>query len=241
MPPAQLNFRPTHDTNALADAEFERQHGMSPATAALRKAAWDREQFENDATADLESDDPPKIATPAGLSAKHAMFWRFSKWCAYESDKLASLEARRDRLQSLIDAPAESEGAISAMIRRTADLLLSGVGVDESDAKQRAELETKRTEQLHTAQAAALALNDVNQEITIGELRVKRLRERESEFLSPVIRELFDPIMARIEAKRNEVAAIERSLPAARAAIVTALEKDAAADVSRLLPACKGI
>jgi hypothetical protein len=230
--PAQLGGRVSHDPDMLAEAAFQDTHGgMSRATAAERARVFEREAWEADNLGDLEADDFGGSTPRERFAAYHAL--RKS-----EEDKLAALQAKRSELESIAGAPLTTESDIRAALRRSADFLL-GKSKEDSDTAKRVELESRRAEQLHRAEAARLAMGDIAREITVAELRVKRLRERHDGFLAPVLAELFSPIHDWIETKRREINVFEQSLPDARYAVMAALEKDPGADVAKMLPALK--
>jgi hypothetical protein len=257
----QLPGRVSHDPNLLEEAAFQERHGMSRAAFAERQRLLAREAFELESTADIEGD-PPLCEAPAGLTAKRTAYFRYHAWLRGEEQALATLENKRRDLQAIIDAPAATEGALRQMLRRTADVLL-GKDSEQSDATAWAALESKRTEQAHKAEAARLALSDIEGQIQIAALRVDRLREREKQYLNPVLCELGEQIAQRLAQRRAEVQALERLLAPLYGSyggysrttiepphveigwrhswhdIADTLRSDAAADIGKMLPAIK--
>jgi chromosome segregation ATPase len=213
--PQPLIGRPVTDPQVLSDFEFQAKHGMSREQYAERARQWQRQEFEDKATADLNGDPPDNMLGTdfrfPGMTPLRLRYTKYAEWLARESDKLNALERRRADLQSMIEAPAQTEGAIRQALRRTADVLL-GKSVDDSDTEQRLKLETRRMEQLHKAEAAKLAMPELEREIEIAKLRVHKLREREPEFLNPVIQEAARDVELRLAECRAEVAALERLL-----------------------------
>jgi hypothetical protein len=260
----QIGARVSTDPSVLAEDKFMREHGgMSYAAYRERDQLIAREAFEQEATADLEGD-PPPCDVPASLTPKRAMYARYHAWLSAEQAKLAALERKRTELQAIVDLPLATESDIRAMLRRTADALLNGVPADESDAAKRLELEGRRIDQLHKCEAAKIALNHLGQQITVSELRVARLREREREFLYPILHEAAEPLERLLDRKRAEVAALEKTLfpiwndfatyqvvenidpPDVSVKsrhswydIADALQADPAADISKMIPAPK--
>jgi hypothetical protein len=244
--PAQLGARVSHDPNLLAEDEFRRTHqGMDRLSWAAREKMLQQERYEADALSDLDGEAPPIDGLPSGLSAKRKAYAAFAVWLKGEEQKLALLENKRHDLQTMVDAPAEAEGNIRAMLRRTADALLHGTPADESDAAKRLELETRHTAQRHRAEAATMALADLEPQIEVARLRVDRLRSREMEYLAPVMHEkrMIRPLsnwhwygMTTIEPPSQHVEIKWRSSWSEIAEILSA---DSVADISKLLPVVK--
>jgi hypothetical protein len=185
--------------------------GMSRAADGQREQVLARETFEQEATGDLEGP-PPTADVPAGLSAKRRDYFLFAAWLKSEESKLGELERKRAELEASIAAPAEYESTVRALLRRTADALLRGLPADASDAAKRQELEAKHAQQRLQAVAAGLALPEIEKQIEVATLRVGRLRQRESEFLAPVLFELAEGTERLLARKKAEVEALERLL-----------------------------
>jgi hypothetical protein len=247
----------------VTEQAFFDEHKMSRADYAERERIWAQNAWEDDVCEDLGGQ-PPAIDTPPGLTPTRAAYWRFRQWMAAEYDKLEAAKKKKADLQALIDAPAAAESGLAALVRRTADRLLNGLPADESDAAKRLELETQNVAARHKAEAAALVLSDVENELEIALLRCRRLREREYEFLNPAMLECGEGAAQLLAKKRAEVAALERLVKPLIAnyagygqtiyaksetaeikwkgtwrGIADALTTDAAADVSKLVPVLK--
>jgi hypothetical protein len=197
----------THD--AMQEQQFKDSHGgMSRGDYAERERMYAAERQQIKVLADIESD-PPPIDTPAGMSSKRRAYAAYHAWLTAETATLTALEAKRAECQAIVDAPAESEGTIRATVRRVADRLLNGLPSDASDALAYREADAKRQQQQLAAEAAAMALNDLERPIEIAQMRVNRLREREREFLSPVLFEAAEGLRRTLARVRAEAAALE--------------------------------
>jgi hypothetical protein len=184
---------------------------MTRAQFQERERIWSRDAFEAEATAGLDGD-PPAVEVPTNLSAKRQQYACFAAWLQSEQAKLNALESKKAELGGLISAPAEAESNLRALVRRSADRLLHGLGADESDAAKRVELETKHAAQRHQADAARVALPQVEQQIEVARLRVDKLMEREKEFLFPCVREASESVERLLARKEAEIAELKRLL-----------------------------
>jgi hypothetical protein len=177
----QLNGRATTDQDVLAEMAFRDSHrGMSRAEYAERQRQWARNDFEESATSDLDSE-PPGVSIMSS-TPQRARWDRYLKWRAAEAVKLSELEQKRAELLGLKSAPAATESRIQALVRKTADYLL-GKSDDGGDELDRKGLDERLAIERHRAQAVDLLLPDIDRQIEIAKLRVKRLQQREAEFL----------------------------------------------------------
>jgi hypothetical protein len=177
------------------------------ADMAERKRQWARTDFEASAVADLDGE-PPGVPTLSATPMRDR--WdRYLKWRVGEVEKLSELEARRAELLGLKEKPKQTEGKIQAAIRRTADYLL-GKSDDGGDELDREGLDRRLAIEKHRADAVDLLLPDLDRQIEIAGLRVKRLQEREASFLRPVLVE---------HAEQNYVAKYLAAVDALRKAI----------------------
>jgi hypothetical protein len=204
----QLPARGTHDPSVLADYEFLVKNGINRADFAERERHRARDDFETSATFDLGGK-PPGVATLTAMP-KRSRWDRYVEWRASEKLKLTDLETTRAELLGLKAAPAATESKIQAAIRRTADYLM-GKSQDGGDELDRKGLDDRLAIEKHRSQAADLLLPDLDRQIEVATLRVKRLQERESEFLRPVLVEHAEQqyvakYLAAIEALRKAAA-----------------------------------
>jgi hypothetical protein len=261
----QLAARVSHDPNLLAEAAFRDAHGgMSRVDFAERERQRAQQDFVDSATADLEGQPPKVDGLPSSLTPKRRAYASFNAWLKSEETNLSALQCKRDQLQKLADAPLATESDIRASLRRSADFLL-GKSTEDSDTAKRIQLEGRRIEQLHQAEAARMALNDLEQSITVAELRVDRLRNREKEFLFPCVHEAaagmkrtLSRLEAEAEALRDVLAPLYRIFSYysmdtneperpdidvrwkhSWSEISEALEADPVAPIEKLLPAVK--
>jgi hypothetical protein len=265
--PMQLGARVAPPgSEVYAEDEFRRTHnGMDRLTWDARQKMLAHERFEEQTLTDLDGAPPPVDGLPSGLSSKRRAYASYAAWLRGEESKFDALEAKRRELQAIVDAPADVESTLRGMLRRTADALLHGTPADESDAAKRLELDAKLATQKHRAEAAQVALSEIEPQIEVAQIRVSRLRDREMEFLSPCLFEAAEGIARTLARVRAEVAALEQLLQPLEAHfrvygstdkapeppdvsvkwrhswhdVADALAADPTADVSKLLPVVK--
>jgi hypothetical protein len=219
----QLVGRPSTDNDVLADDAFRREHGMSRADFAARARLWERERAEADITRDVDGDIPNNVdADVRGLSGGRREWARYCAWLHQTREQLAQLESVKAHLDRLIAAPTEMAETIAQSVTATAKRLVKGLAGDDEGA-ERDEMDRKLAAQRHKAQAAQEAMKDVDSRIGAKELQLKRLREREAEFLEPAIDEAFAASGARkiVERKRAELAAVEKAVKSFREGLPT--------------------
>ncbi len=274
---SEARRRASMGSEAYADDVFQREHGMSRAAWNERERLIAQERAEAAALAGLD-DDPMdwlskqktwiyKDSALDKLTSARKRYAVYRQWLAVEESKLAKLANKRDGLQAVVAAPAEVESSIRAFVRRTADAML-GKGKAESDAEAWAALNRKHSDQKLQAAAASVAIEDLEPEIKVAEMRVARLQERESEFLNPVLNELAFDIEQVLDRKEAEIAALKRLLeplwqnyrlpygtqaerpeapdvaiawPLGWHGLADKLRADPLADVAEMLPNTKGI
>jgi hypothetical protein len=215
-PPTQLAARVSHDATLISDFEFLNQTGMTRAEFAEKRKRDARFDFEQSAVADLDA----ALDHLSGSAADRYASYHGLR--SLEDSKLAELQRKSAELEQIISAPIEAEGAIRAALRRTADAFLNGKSTDESDADKRADLDAKLAAHKHRAEAAKMALSDIGKDIDAQQIRCRRIKDREREFLVPVI---FDAVaksglVKRWRAARDEMLATETVLRALRQAFV---------------------
>jgi hypothetical protein len=103
--------------------------------------------------------------------------------------KLTNLEQNRAELLALVDAPEKTESMMTAAVRRTADWLM-GRAPDEGDESNRKNLDDQLAKERYRADAARQFLPELQGKIETATPRVKRLDERESEFLASALHEV---------------------------------------------------
>jgi hypothetical protein len=121
---------------------------------------------------------------------------------------------------------------IAQSIKATAHRLVRGLA-DSNEGTDRDEMDREPAAQKHRAEAAQQALTEVNELIERKMLQLKRLREREREFLDPAIDEAFAASGARkiLDRLRAELAAVENAVERFKAELPNTLQADARADV----------
>jgi hypothetical protein len=244
--------RVAYDPKVISDHEFHVKHGMTREAYAERDSQWRRRDFEERATADLDSD--LEAISGTSDSARHK-FQTFGLILDRERDKLSALESRRSDFQGFVDAPARTQGRISAAVAATTKWLLGGSA--EEPAIDRAALDSELATAQHKAEAAAGAIAEVDRQIEIAQIRVARLQEAERGFLHDTVAEVAADLIQTLARKRGEVQALERLLdPLRRFGIAThgkpesveikwrhtwqdvanVLKADPSGDVSKMLP-----
>jgi hypothetical protein len=204
----QLVGRPVTDPRVLSDHEFFVKHGLTRDQFAERSAMFEREAWEANAVRDIDD----VLDCLAGSAADK--YLAYHGMLSTEQGRLAELQRKSAELEAIMAQPVEAESALRAALRRTADALLNGKSGDESDADKRAELDAKIAAHRHRAEAAKIALADIGRDIDRQQVRVRHVKSRESEFLTPVIfaavRE--SGIVERWEQLRAEADALETQL-----------------------------
>jgi hypothetical protein len=210
--------RPITEPSALERANFQLAHNMmTPEQWAESQRVRARNDFEARTVADLEDEPPADILSDAvGLlsgSPQRQRLARFVAWRADERLKLTNLERKRDELLGLVEAPKETESLIAAAVRRTADFIM-GRAPDQGDDRSRKSLDDKLATERHMADAAKAVLPELERAIDTATLRVRRLDERQKEFIEPAIEEVkaATGIHDLIERKRRELEAAESIL-----------------------------
>jgi hypothetical protein len=194
-----------------ADAAFGVHNGMSREAWAERAAIDRRDDWNAKAVADLTGEPPADVCdekqiingvttttkkkTMKGLPPKQVRHALYRGWLAAESLKLSSLEAKKIELEEIIAAPAKTEGTMAAGIRRTADFLL-GRGGNGSDEAEAGAVAAKLAVARHRAEAAKVALQELDWEIDRAKIRLNFLDKREADFLNPCLVELADHLGA---------------------------------------------
>lgn len=200
------------DPRVIRELGFLEHNGMTRAQFAERETEWQREAREALALADFNGEPPDGICSVKGLSPKRALYARYFAWRLQVATELASLESKKAELEAIIGSRGQVETEIVNGIRRTANRFL-GRGNDSGEGEAR-DLAERLAVCQHRAEAAKLALPELDQQIETAQLRVKRLEERESEFLHPALIEEADKAglgklyLAKIEELRKVVALI---------------------------------
>jgi hypothetical protein len=182
---------------AITDFEFYQRNKMTRAEMAERNRQWERSNFETGATSDLDGDlplggivsDVVGVLTGAPERQKLAGFVALR---AAERIKLSDLETKKAELLGLVEAPAATESKISAAVRKTADWLRGRNSESSSRLAEieRGNLDTQLATERHRADAAKSIMPELEHDIEVAQLRVKRLDEREREYLEPALREV---------------------------------------------------
>jgi uncharacterized protein YlxW (UPF0749 family) len=133
------------------------------------------------ATSDL-NDEPPTdiVCNTKGLSKQRARLARYVAWKQQEDHGLKELEARRADIEAKVE---KAEAEIKDAVQRTADSLLSGADVGD---------DTRVMAARHLAEAARVALPELLKKLERAQARVKRLAERENEFLRAALFEIAE-------------------------------------------------
>jgi hypothetical protein len=174
---------------AVAEANFIAKNGMTRAEYNDRNSVWARQNFEADAVRDLTGD-LPELADTRSMTPARARYANYFMLRQRERKKLDELEQRKADLEAMIAAPNATETEVRNGIRRTAAKLLGRASDSgESDAGA---LASKLAVANHKAEAAKLALPELEREIDKAQLRVAKISEREGEFLNAAIVEIAD-------------------------------------------------
>jgi hypothetical protein len=183
-------FDPRANNPAVqAEADFIAKNGMTRAEYRDRNSVWARQNFEVEAVRDL-SGDPPELADTRGMTPARAKYANYFALQQRERKKLDELERRKADLEQMISAPTAAETEVRNGIKRTAAKLLGRTSDSgESDAGV---LASKLAVAQHKAEAAKLALPELEREIDKAQLRVAKLYEKEPEFLNAAIVEIAD-------------------------------------------------
>jgi hypothetical protein len=138
----------------------------------------------DEACQDVMTGEPPSnILLAVTLSPARARFARYTVWHESLTAELAELGERKEKLENLIVAPAVTESRIASAVRRTADWLLGRIDEEPSAP----DLQTVLAQERHRAEAARAALAELKGPIEIARERLRRLTEREREFLGPAL------------------------------------------------------
>jgi hypothetical protein len=175
------------------DAVFAVEHGMTREQFAEMQRAHARQDFEADAVRDLNGEPAENICNTRGLPPKQARLARFHSWRLQIQRTASELQTKRAEFERMMEAPKHTESALKGEVRRTAARLM-GRDVGGAGEGIRKALEDRLSEDRHRAEAAREALPELDKQIEVAELRLKRINERESEFLHPAIVEAADRI-----------------------------------------------
>ena len=187
----KLIGRPTTDPDLLAENEFILKHGMTRAQAAKMRAVRQRQNFEDEAICDLNGS-PPELTNTRGLGAKRASYANFLEWQHRETKRRDHLLQRRFELEAKIAAPAATQEKIDDAVKKTAASMMGRANAGED--VNRGALDGQLSQQKHLAEAAQIAIVEVDREIETAELRVAHLSGREEEFLHPALVEIADEV-----------------------------------------------
>lgn len=207
---APLPGRPITEPSALADANFFIRHQITREQYGEMERKRDRSAWEERVVADLQDEPPSGLgANIMHLSPQKARYTRFRAWLQTEKSKLADAHRKLATLDGLVEAPRETEGKIQALVRKTAAFLL-GRGTDDSAVDERATLDSKLTAERHRAEAAQAARPEIERLVEIAELRVRRLKEREPDFVRAAVIEhaIKSELGARYQKAVDELAAV---------------------------------
>jgi hypothetical protein len=191
--------------SALVDANFYLDHGMSREQWAEMIRERNREDRETIAVADLEGEPPVESlgswVARGNVPPQRMRLARFVAWRESEASALAALVKARAKLVDVVEAPIQTQLRIGEMIKTGASRLLAAIGGNvedalDDDAISRRVLDERLSAQRHRAEAAREAIVGLDPKIAVAQLRVARLRERESEFLRPALFEYADAAYA---------------------------------------------
>lgn len=192
--------RGSSDPTFLAEANYLFEHGETRADAERRKLQLLRDDIQARKLADVEGE-PPAYAT-RGLSPKRALYARYFYWVLDERKKLEALEASKVEFEALIAAPTATESEIRKLVTREADRLLGKADLQAPRAT-RVQLNERLINEQHGAEAAREAMPYLEEKIQEMRLRLKRLNEREDEFLKPAMIEAAENMgLGQLYAKR---------------------------------------
>jgi hypothetical protein len=182
--------RPIVDPIAVEEANFRLDHG------GMTRAQWNehfaeiRRNDERDALVADTQGEPPECETP-GLSPQRSLYARYAAWHLQARKQVEVLEARRAQFEAMIAAPAATEAEIRGVVRRAADRLLGRVQGGDGNGDRKSLGERLESEK-YGAEAAQEALPELEGQIENARLRVRKLDEREDEFLGPAIAEVAE-------------------------------------------------
>jgi hypothetical protein len=206
----KLFGRPNTDPRVISEADFLQRHGITREQMAERDRELAHLEFEQSSVADLSGEPPDdagdemeirngvtrtkKTLNLKGLSPQRKRYALYHAWFANLTSVLEALEKRKVDLEAIIAAPVEAGFALRKGIRRTADFLL---GRTQSGGEGEAEaMSAKLAIAQHRADAARVALPELEREIERARLRLKHLEGREADFLNPALAELADHLGA---------------------------------------------
>jgi hypothetical protein len=206
---ASDRFRAELIENTPANVAYRAQLA---AEANEREKIWRKQNFEARAIEDINDGPlPVAISVLDSLTVTEAR----RDWINYralldtERKKLAEAESKRDVLLGLKEAPKATESTLKGFVRRYADRLLGrGQGFEHNDVREHATLTDRLAAERLNAEAAAIALPEIERAIAVSELRIKSLLGRENEFLRPLLQELAADLGRQYLEKIAEIRAI---------------------------------
>jgi hypothetical protein len=199
------------DSNALAN--FMMSHSMMTPDQweqhqKEQRQARARSEFE---AAALEGFDDE----PAGKNAREKL-QKFVAWRDKTAGELSDLQAKRQRLQSTVDAPAQIAGRRAGLLKALASALLRGDDPDMTDATA---ADTALAVANARAEAARLAVVELDVEIDKKQLQVKRLRERQQSLVqAAMVEHVAETWGARYRKAVDELRACVQQIDAAKRA-----------------------
>lgn len=185
----KLIGRPSTNPDVLAENEFIIKHGMTRQQADEMRLAHQKACAEEEAVRDLNGK-APELANTRGLGPKRAAYANFLEWQHQEAKRLDDLRTRKCEIEATIAAPAATLEAISIAIKQTAATMLGRAHASEKI--DRGAMDAQLAHERHMAEAATVALAEVEKQIETAELRVAHLSSREAEFIGPALVEAAD-------------------------------------------------
>ena len=131
-----------------------------------------RSEFEAAALAGYDSD-------PAGATARERLT-NFIAWRDRTASELAALQSKRQSMQSMVDAPATVAAKRDGLLKSLARRLLGGEEIVDHD--EQAALDSELRSSKRKAAVAQVALAELDTQIDVKQLQVRRLSERENGF-----------------------------------------------------------
>jgi hypothetical protein len=187
----KLIGRPNTDPDFQAEANFFLANGMSRADYAAMRATMRREEAEAQSIRDLNGK-PPELVSTRGLAPARAQLAQYYEWQHQEAKRRDDLIARRAELEAMIAAPAKTQQAIAEAVRQTATTLMGRAHASEKI--DRAAMDAQLSSERHQAEAAQIALVEIEKQIETAELRCAHLDSRQDEFLNPALVEAADEV-----------------------------------------------
>jgi hypothetical protein len=181
LPNTPLIGRPNRSPDVLAEQAHIDTFGMSRTDREAYLAARKRDFFEQEALRGYEDE-------PKGHTAKQRLdnFVTLRKRTEGEHDALL---AQQQRLQDAIDAPAQTKAKRDGLLKTLAKKLLGGEDVAGFDLLRRTAVESEIQDAEARAEIAKLAIAELAEKLEIAALRVRRLKEREREFVQAAVSE----------------------------------------------------